>query len=166
MYRRPLLITLLTLFLTGCYAGPGYYESDVYTQPTTVVSGVLTRTITVITPPIIRSGASTWRRNRVTTPNLAITLRHRVITRHPPCRAITSQDARRAMAGGMTAFVAMAVLGVTTVSAETVAIAAGMTTVVEAGAMAAIMDRADAAMVVVDIDSRNLRVDYNANAVN
>lgn len=39
MYRRPLLITLLTLFLTGCYAGPGYYESDVYTQPTTVVSG-------------------------------------------------------------------------------------------------------------------------------
>ncbi|AKT32068.1 hypothetical protein NZ708_21575 [Pseudomonas syringae pv. actinidiae ICMP 18708] len=70
------------------------------------------------------------------------------------------------MAGGMTAFVAMAVLGVTTVSAETVAIAAGMTTVVEAGAMAAIMDRADAAMVVVDIDSRNLRVDYNANAVN
>ncbi|AAO57693.1 MULTISPECIES: lipoprotein [Pseudomonas syringae group] len=39
MYRRPLLITLLTLFFTGCYAGPGYYESDVYTQPTTVVSG-------------------------------------------------------------------------------------------------------------------------------
>ncbi|WP_116818519.1 hypothetical protein [Pseudomonas savastanoi] len=39
MYRRPLLITLLTLFLTGCYAGPGYYESDVYTQPTTVVGG-------------------------------------------------------------------------------------------------------------------------------
>ncbi|RXT92864.1 hypothetical protein B1F75_14155 [Pseudomonas syringae] len=36
MYRRPLLITLLTLFLSGCYAGPGYYESDVYTQPTVV----------------------------------------------------------------------------------------------------------------------------------
>ncbi|ARA79658.1 hypothetical protein ACDH60_21610 [Pseudomonas ficuserectae] len=39
MYRRPLLITLLTLFLAGCYAGPGYYESDVYTQPATVVGG-------------------------------------------------------------------------------------------------------------------------------
>ncbi|POD71164.1 hypothetical protein BKM17_22985 [Pseudomonas syringae group genomosp. 3] len=70
------------------------------------------------------------------------------------------------MAGGMTAFVAMAVSGVTTVSAETVAIAAGMTTVVEAGAMAAIMDGADAAMVVAAIDSRNLRVYYDANAVN
>ncbi len=32
--------------------------------------------------------------------------------------------------------------------------------------MAAIMDEADAVMVVVAIDSRNLRVDYNANAVN
>ncbi|KTC46048.1 hypothetical protein AO250_08820 [Pseudomonas syringae pv. actinidiae ICMP 19497] len=70
------------------------------------------------------------------------------------------------MAGEMTAFVAMAVSGVTTVSAETVAIAAGMTTVVEAGVMAAIMDEADAAMVVAAIDSRNLRVYYNANAVN
>lgn len=39
MYRRPSLIVLLTLFLAGCYGGPGYYESDVYTQPTTVVAG-------------------------------------------------------------------------------------------------------------------------------
>lgn len=54
------------------------------------------------------------------------------------------------MAGEMTAFEAMAVSGVTTVSAETVAIAAGMTTAVEAGA---IMDEADAVMVVVVIGS-------------
>ena len=33
MYRRPLLIVVLGLILAGCYAGPGYYESDVYTQP-------------------------------------------------------------------------------------------------------------------------------------
>ncbi|GFM52049.1 hypothetical protein PSCICL_12370 [Pseudomonas cichorii] len=39
MYRRPLLIAFLALFMTGCYAGPGYYESEVYTQPTTVVAG-------------------------------------------------------------------------------------------------------------------------------
>lgn len=57
------------------------------------------------------------------------------------------------MAGEMTAFVEMAVSGVTTVFAETGAIAAGMTTVVEAGAMAAIMDEADAGMVVVGIGS-------------
>ncbi len=57
------------------------------------------------------------------------------------------------MAGEMTAFEEMAVSGVTTVFAETVAIAAGMTTVVEAGAMAAIMDEADAVMVVVVIGS-------------
>ncbi len=55
------------------------------------------------------------------------------------------------MAGEMTAFEEMAVSGVTTVFAETVAIAAGMTTVVEAGAMAAIMGEADAVMVVVVI---------------
>lgn len=39
MYRRPLLIVLLALTLAGCYGGPGYYESDVYTQPATVVGG-------------------------------------------------------------------------------------------------------------------------------
>lgn len=33
MYRRPLLIVVLGLTLAGCYAGPGYYESDVYTAP-------------------------------------------------------------------------------------------------------------------------------------
>lgn len=51
------------------------------------------------------------------------------------------------------AFVAMAVSGVTMVSAETVAIAAGTTMAVEAGAMAGIMDEAGVAMVVVAIDS-------------
>lgn len=39
MYRRPLLLVLLALTLAGCYGGPGYYESDVYTQPATVVGG-------------------------------------------------------------------------------------------------------------------------------
>lgn len=39
MYRRPLLIVLLALTLAGCYGGPGYYESDVYTQPTYVGGG-------------------------------------------------------------------------------------------------------------------------------
>ncbi|MFH7439593.1 hypothetical protein RA269_29920, partial [Pseudomonas syringae pv. tagetis] len=34
-----LLITLLTLFVAGCYGGPGFYESDVYTLATTVVGG-------------------------------------------------------------------------------------------------------------------------------
>ena len=33
MYRQTLLIALLGLTLAGCYAGPGYYESDVYTAP-------------------------------------------------------------------------------------------------------------------------------------
>ncbi|KPC32757.1 Uncharacterized protein ABJ99_1610 [Pseudomonas syringae pv. cilantro] len=53
----------------------------------------------------------------------------------------------------MMAFVAMAVSGVMTVSAETGVIAAGTTMAVEAGAMAAIMDEAGVAMVVVAIAS-------------
>jgi hypothetical protein len=39
MYRKPSLILLLALFLSGCYGGSGYYESEVYTQPATVVGG-------------------------------------------------------------------------------------------------------------------------------
>lgn len=39
MYRKFSFVALLTLILSGCYAGPGYYESEVYTQPATVVGG-------------------------------------------------------------------------------------------------------------------------------
>lgn len=36
MYRRSLFVLLMALSLAGCYGGSGYYESDVYTQPTVV----------------------------------------------------------------------------------------------------------------------------------
>ncbi|MEA9994657.1 hypothetical protein QN382_08715 [Pseudomonas sp. 10B1] len=39
MYRQTLLSALLGLTLAGCYAGPGYYESDVYTAPVPVYGG-------------------------------------------------------------------------------------------------------------------------------
>ena len=39
MYRQTLLIAVLGLTLAGCYAGPGYYESDVYTAPVPVYGG-------------------------------------------------------------------------------------------------------------------------------
>lgn len=39
MHRKSLFILFLALSLAGCYAGPGYYESEVYTQPATVVAG-------------------------------------------------------------------------------------------------------------------------------
>lgn len=38
MYRQSLLVLLLSLFITGCYGGSSYYESDVYTRPTEVRS--------------------------------------------------------------------------------------------------------------------------------
>ncbi|WP_241509506.1 hypothetical protein [Pseudomonas ovata] len=37
MYRQSLFVLLLSLFIAGCYAGPGYYESDVYSRPDTEV---------------------------------------------------------------------------------------------------------------------------------
>ncbi|AHG39750.1 hypothetical protein N018_05635 [Pseudomonas syringae CC1557] len=57
------------------------------------------------------------------------------------------------MAGGMMAFVAMAVSGVTTASAETVATAAGTTMADAAGEMVAITEEADAAKVAAGIGS-------------
>lgn len=42
MYRKFLSAAAAALLLTGCYSGPGYYESEVYTQPATVTGGVYT----------------------------------------------------------------------------------------------------------------------------
>jgi hypothetical protein len=39
MYRQTVFIALLGLTLAGCYAGPGYYDSDVYTAPVPVYGG-------------------------------------------------------------------------------------------------------------------------------
>ncbi len=100
-----------------------------------------------------------WRLNRAITPSLATTPRHHAITRPRPRRATTSRDVHRVMAGETTAFVAMAVSAamtasdVTTASAATEAIVAGMTTVGVAEEMAVIMDEAGAAMVVAGIAS-------------
>jgi hypothetical protein len=42
MYRKFLSVAVTALLLTGCYSGPGYYESQVYTQPATIVGGAYT----------------------------------------------------------------------------------------------------------------------------
>lgn len=39
MYRKLFSAAVTALLLTGCYSGPGYYESQVYTQPAAVTGG-------------------------------------------------------------------------------------------------------------------------------